>query len=135
VMLIENADRFGLSQLHQLRGRIRRGEHKSYCILFADLKTDEAFKRINSFLKTEDGFELANKDLEIRGEGEIFGERQWGIPDLKISSIVRDKEILEKSRKDAFSIIKNDISLSSPITKVLINFLNFEYPENKFWQI
>ncbi|GAG65381.1 unnamed protein product, partial [marine sediment metagenome] len=68
-------------------------------------------------------------------EGEIFGERQWGIPDLKISSIVRDKEILEKSRKDAFSIIKNDISLSSPITKVLINFLNFEYPENKFWQI
>ncbi|GAG65378.1 unnamed protein product [marine sediment metagenome] len=72
VMLIENADRFGLSQLHQLRGRIRRGEHKSYCILFADLKTDEAFKRINSFLKTEDGFELANKDLEIRGEGEIF---------------------------------------------------------------
>ncbi|MGB3346728.1 MAG: ATP-dependent DNA helicase RecG [Candidatus Humimicrobiia bacterium] len=135
VMLIENADRFGLSQLHQLRGRIRRGEHKSYCILFADLKTDEAFKRINAFLKTEDGFELANKDLEIRGEGEIFGERQWGIPDLKISSIVRDKEILEKSRKDAFSIIKNDISLSSPITKVLINFLNFEYPENKFWQI
>lgn len=135
VMLIENADRFGLSQLHQLRGRIRRGEHKSYCILFADLKTDEAFKRINAFLKTEDGFELANKDLEIRGEGEIFGERQWGIPDLKISSIMRDKEILEKSRKDAFSIIKNDISLSSPITKVLINFLNFEYPENKFWQI
>ncbi len=135
VMLIENADRFGLSQLHQLRGRIRRGEHKSYCILFADLKTDEAFKRINSFLKTEDGFELANKDLEIRGEGEIFGDRQWGIPDLKISSIVRDKEILEKSRKDAFSIIKNDISLSSPITKVLINFLNFEYPDNKFWQI
>jgi len=135
VMLIENADRFGLSQLHQLRGRIRRGEHKSYCILFADLKTDEAFKRINSFLKTEDGFELANKDLEIRGEGEIFGDRQWGIPDLKISSIMRDKEILEKSRKDAFSIIKNDISLSSPITKVLINFLNFEYPDNKFWQI
>lgn len=134
VMLIENADRFGLAQLHQLRGRIRRGEYKSYCLIFADIKTDEAFRRINAFLSTEDGFEIANKDLEIRGEGEIFGERQWGLPDLKISSIVRDKEILNRVRKDAFSIIENDIKLSSPITKVLINYLNFEYPESKFWQ-
>jgi len=135
VMLIENADRFGLAQLHQLRGRIRRGKHKSYCYLFADLKTDEAFKRIDAFLNTEDGFKLANKDLEIRGEGEIFGEKQWGIPDLKISSIVRDREILEESRKDAFYILENDTKLTTPLTKVMINFLNFEYPDNKFWQI
>jgi ATP-dependent DNA helicase RecG len=111
VMLIENAERFGLSQLHQLRGRIGRGEHKSFCVLFSDPSTDEAKERVKAFESTCDGFALAEADLKIRGEGQIFGARQSGLPELKIASIVRDFEVLRRAREDAFGLIAKDPEL------------------------
>lgn len=112
VMLVENAERFGLSQLHQLRGRIGRGEHKSFCILFADPVTEDAAERIKAFEETTDGFALAEADLRIRGEGQIFGAKQSGLPDFKIASIVRDIEILIQARDDAFALVANDEKLA-----------------------
>lgn len=113
VMLIENAERFGLSQLHQLRGRIGRGEHKSFCILFADPATDEAKERMKAVAETTDGFALAEADLRIRGEGQIFGPRQSGLPDLKIASVIRDLLVLLDARDDAFALVKDDQDLSN----------------------
>ena len=118
-MIVEHADRFGLSQLHQLRGRIGRGRFLSYCILMADPKTSDAKDRIKAMLKTQDGFRIAEEDLEIRGPGEFFGTRQSGLPELKIGNIVRDKGILEKAREEAFELIKKDRFLRSPENRFL----------------
>jgi len=107
-MIIEHADRFGLSQLHQLRGRIGRGAHTSYCILICDLKGEEAKRRIDAMLKTQDGFKIAEEDLEIRGPGEFFGTRQHGLPELKIGNIIADRDIMEIAKKEAFDLIHND---------------------------
>jgi ATP-dependent DNA helicase RecG len=112
VMLIENAERFGLSQLHQLRGRIGRGEHKSFCILFADPSTEDAKERMKAIADTTDGFELAEADLRIRGEGQIFGARQSGLPDFHIASVIRDLPVLLEARDDAFSLVKSDSDLA-----------------------
>jgi ATP-dependent DNA helicase RecG len=112
-MLIENAERFGLSQLHQLRGRIGRGEHKSFCILFADPTTDEAKERMKAIAQTTDGFELAEADLRIRGEGQIFGPRQSGLPDLRIASVIKDLTVLLEARDDAFALVKADRGLAA----------------------
>ena len=120
VMLIENADRFGLSQLHQLRGRIGRGEHKSYCILFADLATEESKARMKAIKEIKDGFKLAEADLEIRGEGQLFGTRQSGLPDLKLAKLTRDIDVLLMARKEAFAIIEADPELSLSIDKPLM---------------
>ncbi len=111
VMLIENAERFGLSQLHQLRGRIGRGEHKSFCVLFADPTTDDAKERMKAIADTADGFELAEADLRIRSEGQIFGPRQSGLPDLHIASVIKDLPVLLEARDDAFAIVKTDPGL------------------------
>jgi ATP-dependent DNA helicase RecG len=111
VMLIENAERFGLSQLHQLRGRIGRGQHKSFCVLFADPVTLDAAARLKAFGETTDGFELAEADLKIRGEGQIFGAKQSGLPEFKIASVVRDLAILQEAREDAFALVDKDHSL------------------------
>ena len=108
VMLIENAERFGLAQLHQLRGRIGRKGDRSYCLVSADLREkEEARKRIDAFVKISDGFKLAERDLFIRGEGQLFGERQSGFPDLKIASIVRHKKIIERVREEAFTFLED----------------------------
>ena len=96
LMIIENADRFGLAQLHQLRGRIGRGAHRSVCILKSEKKEGLAMKRLTTLCKTSDGFEIARKDLELRGPGDFFGTRQHGIPDLKIANLYRDGDILAK---------------------------------------
>ncbi|MEE8317773.1 MAG: ATP-dependent DNA helicase RecG, partial [Candidatus Omnitrophota bacterium] len=108
VMIVEHAERFGLSQLHQLRGRVGRGKYLSYCVLVADPKSDEAKNRIEAMLRTQDGFKIAEEDLEIRGPGEFFGTRQHGLPELKIGNIVRDSDILEIAKAEAFSLIKKD---------------------------
>ncbi|HEY3373996.1 MAG TPA: ATP-dependent DNA helicase RecG [Candidatus Aquicultor sp.] len=113
VMLIEDADRFGLAQLHQLRGRVGRGRHKSWCILFASMKTDDAKQRMKAICEINDGFRLAEADLQIRGEGQLFGTRQSGMPELRIARLTRDIEILVHARKQAFTIIENDPRLSS----------------------
>ncbi len=108
VMMIEHAERFGLSQLHQLRGRVGRGEWPSHCVLFADLKTEDSRARIEAITSISDGFELAEVDLEIRGEGQLFGERQSGLPDLKLAKPTKHLNVLEVARREAFSIIEGD---------------------------
>ena len=114
VMLIENAERFGLSQLHQLRGRIGRGEHGGTCILFSDAKTEDARARLDAIASTSDGFVLAEEDLRIRGEGTIFGTRQAGMTDLKVARLVEDFPIVVESREAAFELVASDPKLSRP---------------------
>lgn len=110
VMLIENAERFGLSQLHQLRGRVGRSDLQSYCIISTATKSQETRERLNIMTQTSDGFVIAEKDLEIRGPGEFLGVRQSGLPDLIISDIVKDAKILEIARDSAIEFVKcNDL--------------------------
>ncbi|MDO8987980.1 MAG: DNA helicase RecG, partial [Coriobacteriia bacterium] len=111
VMIIEDADRFGLAQLHQLRGRIGRGEHAGVLMLFADPKTPEGKARMQAIVSTEDGFVLAEQDLVLRGEGQILGDRQHGLPELKLASLSADGELLDTARADAVSIIESDPNL------------------------
>ncbi|MFA4991961.1 MAG: ATP-dependent DNA helicase RecG [Candidatus Omnitrophota bacterium] len=118
-MIIEHADRFGLSQLHQLRGRIGRGQYMSYCVLVGEPKSDEARERLNAMLDTQDGFKIAEKDLEIRGPGEFFGTRQHGLPELKVANIVRDRDVLEIAKKEAFDLIRKDRFLRGPENRLL----------------
>jgi len=112
VMVIEDADRFGLSQLHQLRGRVGRGRHPGSCLLIADPSTDDAKERLAAMEATTDGFELANEDLRIRGQGTVFGERQSGMADLQVADLFRDLELLVAARNDAFAIVDQDPLLS-----------------------
>ncbi len=114
VMLVEHAERFGLSQLHQLRGRIGRGNYLSYCILLSDTKTEDAQRRIEAMLNTQDGFKIAEEDLEIRGPGEFFGTKQHGLPEIKIGNILRDSELLEIAKQEAFELINKDRELKAP---------------------
>lgn len=111
VMLIENAERFGLAQLHQLRGRVGRGEHESYCILLADPKTEEASQRLKAVEGTLDGFQIAEADLDIRGPGEFFGTRQHGLPEIRFGNILKDFDIMEAARKEAFGLVAADPGL------------------------
>lgn len=119
VMIIEHTERFGLSQLHQLRGRIGRGSHASYCILVGEPKSDEAKCRISAMVQTQDGFKIAEEDLQIRGPGEFFGTRQHGLPELRIANIVRDRDILELAKKEAFDLIKKDRFLRLPENRLI----------------
>ncbi|MHC5173332.1 MAG: ATP-dependent DNA helicase RecG, partial [Planctomycetota bacterium] len=112
IMVIENANRFGLAQLHQLRGRIGRGQSKSYCLLFAETEDETAVSRLEIMTRSRDGFEIAEHDLKLRGPGELFSARQHGLPDLKIANIVEDFELLNLARRDAFSVIADDPTLT-----------------------
>ena len=108
VMVIENSERFGLSQLHQLRGRVGRSVHKSYCILYNEGKNKVAKERMKVMEKNSDGYIISRKDLEIRGPGEFFGTRQHGIPQLKIANLYNDMDILKKAQTAALDLIKKD---------------------------
>jgi len=115
LMVIEHAERFGLSQLHQLRGRVGRGSRQSVCILLAQYKkSDEARKRLKIMEETTDGFRIAEEDLTIRGPGEFFGVRQSGLPDFRVANIIRDARILNEARQDAFEVVRRDPSLENP---------------------
>jgi ATP-dependent DNA helicase RecG len=114
VMLIEDADRFGLSQLHQLRGRVGRGRAPGLCVLFADPLTDEGRARMDAIARTNDGFELANEDLRIRGEGTVFDARQSGLSDLKLARLIEDFDWVQRARRDAFALVDADPELSDP---------------------
>ena len=112
IMVIEGADRFGLAQLHQLRGRIGRGESKSYCFLFAETDSQTAKSRLEVMIRSNDGFEIAEHDLRLRGPGEMFSTRQHGLPDLKIANIVDDFDLLVMARKNAFELVSKDPMLT-----------------------
>ena len=106
VMIIENAELFGLAQLHQLRGRVGRGAHDSYCILVAAAKTDEAKQRLRALAETTDGFRIAEADLQLRGPGELLGQDQSGLPSFRFGDLVRDRELIEHARDLAKTILK-----------------------------
>ena len=110
VMLVENAERFGLAQLHQLRGRIGRGEHPSTCVLFDESDEDnlEARARIDAMVRTTDGFELADEDLRLRGEGTLFDAKQSGMPDLRLARLAEDMPLVARARARAFALIEED---------------------------
>lgn len=119
LMVVENAERFGLSQLHQLRGRVGRSEHQSYCILFNESSSQIARERMKIMAETSDGFVISEKDLELRGPGEFFGTRQHGIPELKIANLYKDVEILKKAQQAAAELLENDRTLSGPQNRKL----------------
>jgi ATP-dependent DNA helicase RecG len=127
VMVIEHAERFGLSQLHQLRGRIGRGKHQSYCFLLSDSKlTREAEARITTLCGTNDGFKIAEADMAIRGPGEIMGTRQHGLPELKVANLM-DAKMLSLARVSAFEIISTDELLMKPDNRLLREVLIKRY--------
>jgi ATP-dependent DNA helicase RecG len=127
VMVIEGANRFGLAQLHQFRGRVGRGEHQSYCLLLAESVTGDAEERLSALEKTNDNFMLAEKDLEIRGPGEFFGQRQSGLPELQLASLL-DMKMLEIAREEAQALFEIDPLLERPEHALLHEKVS------QFWQ-
>ena len=114
MMLVENAERFGLAQLHQLRGRIGRGEHKSYCILLTSDESDETMSKLSILEKTSNGFEIADADWEMRGPGDLLGTAQSGLPPLKLGDLRRDAELMRNARAAALELLENDPELQQP---------------------
>lgn len=124
VMLIEHAERFGLSQLHQLRGRVGRGEEASLCLLLAQYsKSDDARRRLRIMESTADGFKISEEDLAIRGPGDFMGTRQSGLPDFRVANIVRDIKVLQEARKEAFEVVEIDPNLTDPSHRYLKEIL------------
>jgi len=123
VMVIEHAERFGLAQLHQLRGRIGRGAAKSYCILMTGGKvTEEGQRRLDAMVRTNDGFQIAELDLELRGPGEFFGTRQAGLPSFRVANIIRDGQLLEAAKREAAAVLAgpNSEITSEEISRALV---------------
>jgi len=118
VMLVEGADRFGLAQLHQFRGRVGRGEYPSYCLLLAESPSTEGGQRLQIIETTHDGFLLAEEDLKMRGPGEFFGTRQAGLPDLKVAKL-SDMRVLEQAREAALDLFREDPTMSQPEHQLL----------------
>ena len=114
LMIVENADRFGLSQLHQLRGRVGRGSHKSYCVLFSDADSPEAKARLKIMTKTNDGFKISEEDLRLRGPGDFFGSRQHGLPEMHVADLSADMRVLKDAQTEANAILAADPELALP---------------------
>jgi ATP-dependent DNA helicase RecG len=124
VMVIEHAERFGLSQLHQMRGRVGRGAEKSTCFLMAAWPQSELAKeRLKIMVETNDGFKIAEADLNMRGPGDFLGTRQAGLPDFRIANLIRDVGALEKAREEAFAWLEKDPDLSLPESQTLKSIL------------
>ena len=119
IMMIENAERYGLSQLHQLRGRVGRGKYKSTCILVTEAQNEEAIQRLKMFCRTTDGFKVADEDLRLRGPGDFFGQRQHGLPKMKIADVFNDMQVLSEAQTCARGILAKDPQLSSPALRGL----------------
>lgn len=127
VMVIKDADRFGLAQLHQLRGRIGRGAYQSYCVLLAEPKTIEGKARMEIMEKSNDGFYIAEEDLKLRGPGEFLGTRQHGLSEIKIANLVRDVDLLSEARTDAMQILENDPELGERENETLFESIKAKY--------
>jgi ATP-dependent DNA helicase RecG len=125
-MLIEHPERFGLSQLHQLRGRVGRGAEESYCVLLADVGGDSV-ARLRLFADTDDGFEIARADLRMRGMGDLFGQRQSGLPVFRVADPFRDEALNEQARDAAADLIEGDADLTKPEHAGLRRVLNERY--------
>ncbi|NNC69937.1 MAG: ATP-dependent DNA helicase RecG, partial [Flavobacteriaceae bacterium] len=122
LMVIESAERFGLSQLHQLRGRVGRGAEQSYCILMTSFKlTNDAKIRLDTMVNTSDGFEIAEADLKLRGPGDLMGTQQSGILSLRIADVVKDSRILQRARQVAVAVLKKDPNLSMAENKKILH--------------
>ena len=113
IMMIENAERFGLSQLHQLRGRVGRGQVQSHCILLSDTDNPETRERLRVLCSTNDGFKIAEEDLKQRGPGDFFGERQHGLPELKVADLAADSRLLQKTQQAAGELLARDPQLDT----------------------
>lgn len=131
VMLIEDADRYGLSQLHQLRGRIGRGEHESQCILFAEAGSERAAERIRAIAGTRDGFELAEVDLRLRGEGEVLGTRQSGLPRFRVARLPEDVALLDLARADLLRLLSEHGSLEAPALGPLLDAVRARFGDER----
>ena len=114
LIIIENADRFGLSQLHQLRGRVGRGEHPSHCVLITGTRSLEAMERLHTLASTTDGFKISEEDLKVRGPGDFFGNRQHGLPQMKLADLAGDMRLLSEAQEAARSLLEQDPQLSQP---------------------
>ena len=114
LMIVENAERFGLSQLHQLRGRVGRGQHKSYCVLVSDADGEDVKARLSILCKTGDGFKVSEEDLRLRGPGDFFGSRQHGLPATHIADLGGDVEILQRAQSEATLLLRDDPELLAP---------------------
>jgi len=130
VMVIEHAERFGLAQLHQMRGRIGRGKKQSYCLLFAQAGTETSRQRLEIMTQTDNGFRIAEEDLRIRGPGEFFGTAQHGLPELKIADLLRDTDLLRMAQRDAFALAGDDPDLIQPRHQVLLKELQKQFGDN-----
>ncbi len=119
LMIVENADRFGLSQLHQLRGRVGRGQHKSYCVLFSDSRTEEAKARLKIMTQTNDGFVISQEDLRLRGPGDFFGSRQHGLPEMHAADLSADMRVLKTAQIEAHAVLAADPELLAPENRPL----------------
>ena len=112
LMIIENAERFGLSQLHQLRGRVGRGRHQSYCVLLSDTQNPDTRERLKVMTRTTDGFVISEEDLKARGPGDFFGKRQHGLPQLRIADLAGDMRLLKEAQQAAEDLLATDPTLS-----------------------
>lgn len=129
VMMVENAERFGLAQLHQLRGRVGRGKHQSYCIFMSASKTNDTKERLSILNKSNDGFHIASEDLKLRGPGDLFGIRQSGVLDFKMADVFQDAKILQRASEAAAQLMKRDPYLELEENQNLKNYLNFYIKE------
>jgi len=129
LMTIENGERFGLAQLHQLRGRICRGAHPGFLTVFTDSQSEDAMQRLEAFAGVEDGFELAEVDFQLRGPGDLFGSKQHGLPPLRIADFQRDEAVLQEARRDAQAIIARDPQLADPQWALLKKMVEVRYAE------
>ena len=130
LMIIENAERFGLSQLHQLRGRVGRGRHQSYCVLLSDTKNPETRERLKVMTRTTDGFKISEEDLKARGPGDFFGKRQHGLPQLRIADLAGDMRLLKEAQQAAEDLLRDDPALSKPENHRVLEQVKRLFSEN-----
>ena len=130
LMIVENADRFGLSQLHQLRGRVGRGKHKSWCILVSDNDSEEAKARLSILCKTSDGFKISEEDLRLRGPGDFFGSRQHGLPATHLADLGGNAQVLQRAQQEATVLLGEDPDLAAPENRALRDRVELLFRQN-----